>query len=56
MRVRLRPGEEFNPADLPQAKGEKRIKVRTIANGIVTGGISYELDPRLERAVKEYPE
>lgn len=47
LRLTLTAGKDFSPEDVVHAKDDIRIRVRTVVNGIVTGGISYELDPRL---------
>ena len=48
LRLTLTVGKDFTEEDVLQAKDDIRIRVRTMVNGIVTGGISYELDPRLK--------
>ena len=49
LRLALKAGKDFTEEDVRQAKDEVRIRVRTMVNGIVTGGISYEIDPRLKK-------
>lgn len=53
LRLVLAPGRDFSTEDVLQAKSDNRIRVRTIANGVITGGISYELDPRLKEPPTE---
>jgi hypothetical protein len=44
--VRLSAGKEFSSKDVGAAKNPV-IHIRAVANGIVVGGMSYELDPQL---------
>lgn len=44
--MRLNRGAEFTPADVAKAE-QKTIQVAARANGILIGGMSYELDPKL---------
>jgi hypothetical protein len=48
LRLKLMAGKDFTAEDVQRAKDDVRIRVRTMVDGLVTGGISYELDPRLE--------
>lgn len=48
----LRQGADFTAADIKQS-AERTIRVRLLANGIVMGGMSYELDPTLATASRE---
>ena len=56
LRIMLKPGKAFTRDDVLRAKGGLRIRVRSIVDGIVTGGISYELDPTPRRRVKTKPQ
>lgn len=49
--VELKPGAEFTPAEAREASGPIRLTV--LADGNVIGGMSYDLDPRLQRAPAE---
>jgi hypothetical protein len=49
--VELKPGGDFNPAEAREALGPIRLTV--LADGNVIGGMSYDLDPRLQRAPVE---
>ena len=49
--VELKPGAEFTPAEAREARGAIRLTV--LADGNVIGGMSYDLDHRLERAPVE---
>jgi hypothetical protein len=54
VRILLLPGEAFSEADLAKTRPtSRRLRVRSIVNGIVTGGISYELDLRLKKPAPE---
>jgi hypothetical protein len=46
--LRLTPGSDFSPLDVPKTALETRIVVRLIVNGIPVGGVSYTIDPRLK--------
>jgi hypothetical protein len=48
VRIRLAAGKDFTPTDLKNAKKDVRIRVTTVEAGILTGGISFELDPRMK--------
>jgi hypothetical protein len=49
--VELKPGREFTAAEAKQARGPIRLTV--LADGNVIGGMTYDLDPTLERAPRE---
>jgi hypothetical protein len=53
LRLRLFAGKGFTEKELARVRDGRRIRVRTIADGVVTGGISYELDPRLKDPPRE---
>ncbi len=55
VRIALAAGQSFTKDGVRRAKGGRRIRVRSIVEGIVTGGISYELDPRLTKPAPERP-
>jgi len=53
VKVTLRPGEEFSREQLMQVEGGVAIRIVVHADGMVMGGMTYQLDPHLERAPKE---
>jgi hypothetical protein len=46
--MRLQPGADFSPANVPTTGAASRIVVRLILNGIPIGGMSYIVDPNLK--------
>jgi hypothetical protein len=44
--IRLAAGKEFTPKDVSSAK-DAVIHIQAAANGIVVGGMSYQLDPQV---------
>ena len=50
--VELKPGAEFTPEQVKQARGG-RIRLSVFADGNVIGGMSYELDHTLQQAPRE---
>src|SRR5262249_6251997 len=46
--LKLQPGQEFTAEDVSKAK-DAVIQIQGIANGIVIGGMSYQLDPQLQK-------
>jgi hypothetical protein len=44
--LRLKPGKEFTAADVAKAK-DAVIRVEAYANGILVGGMTYTLDPKM---------
>jgi hypothetical protein len=50
--LELKPGREFTAEEVKQARGGK-IRLSVFADGNVIGGMTYELDPTLERAPRE---
>jgi hypothetical protein len=46
--LRLKPGSDFSPLDVPSVGLEARIVVRLIINGIPVGGMSYAIDASLK--------
>lgn len=53
--LQLEAGSEFSREDVGAA-ADRTLNVRVVADGIPIGGMSYELDPQLERAPSPYPE
>jgi len=53
--LRLKPGSDFSPSDVPRMGPGARIVVRTIVNGIPVGGMSYTVDPHLKSPPPEVP-
>jgi hypothetical protein len=51
--VTLRPGEEFSREELMQVEGGVAIRIPVYADGMIIGGMSYQLDSDLERAPSE---
>jgi hypothetical protein len=51
--VALRPGEEFSREELMQVEGGVAIRVLAFADGVLIGGMTYQLDPDLDRAPSE---
>jgi hypothetical protein len=45
--LRLKPGKEFTAQDVVKARSNGVIEVLATADGIVVGGMSYPLDPKL---------
>jgi zinc metalloprotease ZmpB len=45
--VRLIPGKDFAPADV-EASADKTIHIYGYAGGMLVGGVSYALDPKLK--------
>ena len=50
--VELKPGGEFTAEEVKQTRGA-RIRLSVFADGNVIGGMTYELDPSLDRAPRE---
>lgn len=50
--VALKPGRDFTREEARQARGG-RIRLSVFADGNVIGGMTYELDPALDRAPRE---
>ncbi|HKG48408.1 MAG TPA: hypothetical protein VKB02_16845 [Pyrinomonadaceae bacterium] len=50
--VELKPGGEFTAEEVRQARGGQ-IRISVFADGNVIGGMTYDLDPTLERAPRE---
>jgi zinc metalloprotease ZmpB len=53
--LRLKPGADFAPSDVPGAGAGALIVVRVLVNGIPVGGMSYAIDPRLNAPPRETP-
>jgi zinc metalloprotease ZmpB len=53
--LRLTPGSDFSPSDVPDAGPGARIVVRLIVNGIPVGGMSYTIDRHLKAPPHEVP-
>lgn len=54
VQITLQAGAPFTKNDVLRAKGGRRIRVRSIVDGVVTGGMSYELDPNLSKPAEEH--
>jgi hypothetical protein len=48
--VSLRPGEDFTREELMRVEGGVAIRILVHGDGILMGGMTYALDPSLERA------
>jgi zinc metalloprotease ZmpB len=53
--LRLKPGADVTAQDVEQIK-DRMIHLYTIANGILVGGMSYELDPSLQVVPRQFPD
>ena len=53
VKVGLHPGETFSREELMQVEGGVAIRVLAYADGMLFGGMTYQLDPDLERAPSE---
>jgi hypothetical protein len=49
--LRLKPGKTFKAKDVKDAR-DKTIRLEAYANGILVGGMSYQLDPNLKEPAK----
>lgn len=52
--LRLKAGANFSPQDVEQTQ-DRTIHFEAIANGILVGGMTYELDPTLKVAPPQFP-
>lgn len=52
--LRLKAGGNFSPQDVEQTQ-DRSIHFETFADGILVGGMSYELDPGLKVAPPQFP-
>ena len=52
--LRLKTGNDFTPQDIAQTQ-DRTIHFETFANGILVGGMSYELDPTMKVAPSQFP-
>jgi hypothetical protein len=50
----LKPGADFSPVEVKEMH-ERNICIETVANGILIGGMSYELDPTLKEESPQFP-
>ncbi len=48
--ITLKPGKDFNRDDVLRAKEDTAVRVVVHADGIMIGGMTYVLDPKLRRA------
>jgi hypothetical protein len=53
--MRLREGLDFTPTEVEQLGKEAVIEVHAYVDGILTGGMTYQLDPRMKEPAKEHP-
>ncbi len=52
--LRWKQGTDFAPRDVEQTK-DRTIHLEVLANGILVGGMSYDLDPTLKVAPPQFP-
>jgi hypothetical protein len=52
--MRFKPGKDFTSAEVEKEK-DPFIHLETYANGILTGGMSYQLDPKLKAPATQTP-
>jgi hypothetical protein len=50
--MQLKPGGDFNPAEIAP---NTRIEVEVLGDGMLIGGMSYEIDPKLKTPPRETP-
>jgi hypothetical protein len=55
IRFGLDPGKEFTADEIRAAGTDLRIKVRTLVDGAIVGGMSYALDSSLKEPPRERP-
>ncbi len=55
IRPRLLSGQDFTAADV-QLAGHVAIEIAVLADGLVVGGLTFELDPHLDHPAREFPE
>ena len=53
--VDVREGQEFPPPPTGGDPGENNIRVVTLVDGIITGGVSFAVDPALKEPAPEHP-
>lgn len=53
--MQLKEGLDFTPADVERA-GEAAIEVHAYVDGMVTGGMTYKLDPKMKTPAPERPQ
>ena len=53
IRFGLDPGNEFTADEIRAAGADLRIRVRTLVDGAIVGGMSYALDPSLKQPPRE---
>lgn len=51
----LVPGGDFGPEDVPKDAQAATIKIRTRVAGLLIGGMSYAIDPKLKHPPSERP-
>ncbi len=52
----LEPGGEIAEADVPSDPAERAIEVLAFGDGVLVGGMTYDVDPRLTEPPREGPE
>jgi len=53
--MRLDPGDDFTPGEIPLHLAERAIDIVSYVDGVVVGGMTYDVDPKLESPPKERP-
>ncbi|MFZ5825473.1 MAG: hypothetical protein ACOY94_14325 [Bacillota bacterium] len=54
--MQLKTGLDFTPADLEQYGREAAIQVNAYVDGILTGGMTYQLDAKMKAPAQERPQ
>ncbi|MEM9290699.1 MAG: hypothetical protein AAGD01_03370 [Acidobacteriota bacterium] len=48
IQLELVPGKDFEPQDIPDAPDQRWIEVHSFVNGVLVGGMTYDVDPQLK--------
>ncbi|HYF96009.1 MAG TPA: hypothetical protein VD969_27670 [Symbiobacteriaceae bacterium] len=51
----LKQGGDFTPADVEASGKEAAVEVHAYIDGILTGGMTYQIDPRMKTPARETP-
>lgn len=54
--MQLSEGEDFGSSDVPGDPSDRVIEVVSLADGILVGGMTYEVDPNIKEPPQEHPE
>jgi hypothetical protein len=55
VRFELEGGAEFGPGEIERLGDHAIIRLRTLVDGAIVGGMSYALDPHLSRPPSPFP-